>query len=85
MMHKAFAKKGLVGCIGAIGCTHIGIQQPSIESYEDYYCFRKAKFSINVQAVADSRGYFWDVVVGWPGHAHDARILRQSKLWELAE
>ena len=51
-------------------------------STRDYFN-RKRWHSVVLQAVVDGKGLFWDVCVGFPGSVHDARILRQSHLWEI--
>ena len=44
---------------------------------------RKSYHSVVMQAVVDSRYMFRDIVVGWPGSVHDARVLSNSKLYDL--
>ncbi|XP_029918172.1 protein ANTAGONIST OF LIKE HETEROCHROMATIN PROTEIN 1 [Myripristis murdjan] len=68
-------------CVGAIDGSHIPIIAP--QQYPKDYYNRKGWHSIVLQAVVDGRGQFWDVCVGFPGSVHDARVLRQSKLWEM--
>ncbi|XP_047221207.1 protein ANTAGONIST OF LIKE HETEROCHROMATIN PROTEIN 1 isoform X1 [Girardinichthys multiradiatus] len=72
---------GAPQCVGAIDCSHIPIIAPT--EYPRDYFNRKGWHSIILQAVVDGRGLFWDVCVGYPGSVHDARVLKQSKLWEL--
>ena len=36
-----------------------------------------------MQAVVDARYLFRDVVIGWPGSVHDARVLSNSELYNL--
>lgn len=68
-------------CVGVIDGSHIPIIAP--EDYPRDYHNRKGWHSVVLQAVVDGRGLFWDVCVGFPGSVHDARVLRQSHLWEL--
>lgn len=68
-------------CVGAIDGSHMPIIAP--EEYPKDYYNRKGWHSVVLQAVVDGKGLFWDVCVGFPGSVHDARILRQSHLWEI--
>ena len=72
---------GFPQCAGAIDGTHIAIQAPE-ENHIDYVN-RKGYHSIVMQAVVDSRYLFRDIVVGWPGSVHDARVLSNSQLYHL--
>ncbi|KAL4090167.1 hypothetical protein QTP88_025066 [Uroleucon formosanum] len=65
--------------IGAIDCTHIKLQSPSRECGE-LYRNRKGYFSLNVQALVNANLEFMDVVVRWPGSAHDSNIFANSRL-----
>ena len=68
-------------CAGAIDGSHLPITAP--EEHPRDNCNRKGWHSIILQAVVDGKGLFWDVCVGFPGSVHDARVLRQSHLWEI--
>lgn len=68
-------------CVGAIDGSHIPIVAPQVFP-RDFYN-RKGWHSIILQGVVDGRGLFWDVCVGFPGSVHDARVLKQSHLWEV--
>ena len=40
---------------------------------------------MNLQVIVNSNLKIMHVTVGYPGSIHDARVLRQSGLYELAE
>lgn len=66
---------------GAIDGTHIPILSPS-DNHSDYVN-RKGYHSIVMQAVVDCNYMFRDIVTGWPGSVHDARVLANSHLYQL--
>jgi hypothetical protein len=70
------AKFGLPQAFGCIDGTHIKIKRP-VENSQDYFSY-KQYFSLNVQAVCDSKGYFLDVECMWPGSVHDAKVFANS-------
>ncbi|KAK7910497.1 hypothetical protein WMY93_015181 [Mugilogobius chulae] len=76
-------KWGLPQCIGAVDGSHIPILAP--QEYHTEYYNRKGWYSIVLQAVVNSSGQFWNIYTGQPGSLHDARVLRLSALWDLAE
>ena len=67
-------------CGGVIDGTHVLILAPN-ESHADY-ANSKGYHSIIMQAVVDHNNLYTDVVIGWPGSAHDARVLSNSKIFE---
>lgn len=66
-------------CAGAIDGSHIPVRPPACH-HTDYYN-RKGWYSVILQAVVDHNYLFLDVMVGWPGSVHDARVLANSKLY----
>lgn len=80
---KGFLRRGYPQCGGAIDGTHIPIIAPS-DNPADYYN-RKGWHSIIMQAVVDHQFCFTDVYIGWPGRAHDSRVLANSDLFHIAE
>lgn len=72
--------KKFPGVIASIDATDIRIDRPS-----DSYINRKRFFSIKLQGLVDERRKFVDVVVGWPGSVHDARIFANSHTKEFIQ
>ena len=64
-------KFGMPQAFGCIDGTNIHIKR-SIENSQDYYNYKQL-FSLNVQAVCDSRRRFIDLECKWPGSVHDAK------------
>ncbi|KAK9729885.1 DDE superfamily endonuclease [Popillia japonica] len=60
--------------------THIKIDKPT-ERHTDY-CNRKGYYSIIVQGVCDERKKFINIFIGFPGSTHDARVFKNSTLYE---
>ncbi|XP_067208395.1 uncharacterized protein [Linepithema humile] len=72
--------RGFPGVIGAIDGCHIPCKQP-IGNATDYYN-RKGFHSIILQGVCDHKGLFIDIFIGMPGRMHDARVFRNSPLFQ---
>ena len=68
-------------CAGAIDGTHIPISTP--QQNHASYNNRKSYHSIVMQALVNSNYLFRDIVVGWPGSVHDARVFSNSQLYAL--
>ncbi|KAK6191317.1 hypothetical protein SNE40_003039 [Patella caerulea] len=71
------------GVIGVIDGTHIRITNPV--GNDRSYLNRKKFCSVVLQVVVDDMLMINDVFVGYPGSAHDARVLRNSPIYEKAE
>lgn len=73
----AYSFPNVLGCID--GC-HIPITAP----HESPNCYfnRKQFHSVILQGVCVHDLTFTDINVGWPGRVHDAKVLRNSSLWE---
>ncbi|CAN6169983.1 unnamed protein product [Urochloa humidicola] len=63
-------------CIGAIDGSHIPVTVPLSETPK--YVGRHGYASQNIMAVCDFDLRFTFVVTGWPGSAHDTRILNDT-------
>ncbi|XP_037567405.1 uncharacterized protein LOC119447091 [Dermacentor silvarum] len=75
--------KGPRNTIGCVDGCHIEIPHQK-ESPASYY--NRKKFpSIVLQGICDSSSRFIDVFVGYPGCAHDARVLKESPIYSVAE
>ncbi|KAK5647938.1 hypothetical protein RI129_002830 [Pyrocoelia pectoralis] len=74
-----FGIAGFPGVIGCIDGTHIPIKNPGGQNAEVYRnC--KGWMSLNVQVVAGPRSEILDIVIRWPGSAHDSRIFNSSSV-----
>ncbi|XP_061166373.1 putative nuclease HARBI1 [Saccostrea echinata] len=73
-------KNGFPGIAGALDGTHIRIAKPT--NHGDSYINRKGFPSLQLQAVCKEDMMFTHVFTGFPGSCHDARVLRNSDLWE---
>ncbi|CAC5422096.1 unnamed protein product [Mytilus coruscus] len=73
-------KHGFPSFIGAIDGNNIKIKAPKHRPQS--YVNRKNFHSLQLQAVCKHDMSFSHVFTGYPGSCHDARILRQSDLWE---
>ena len=69
-----FGMTQVYGCIDRDG-IHIPLKRPPQNS-QDY----KQYFSLNIQAICDSKGYFMDVECKWPGSVHDAKMFANSSI-----
>ena len=67
--------------LGVIDGTHIRIVAP--HEHPQVYVNRKKFHSIVLQGICAHNLQFLHVVAGWPGSVHDARILRNSDIWNI--
>ena len=67
--------------LGAIDGTHIKIKAPN-ENKKDYFS-RYQRHDVVCQGIVDGDMKFLDIVVGFPGSIHDARVLRNTKFSKL--
>lgn len=72
------SQAGFSNCIGTIDGVLIWIEKPTKSEAEycgvgpkKFYCGRKHKFGLNMQAVCDHHGRFIDVSIGHPGSTSD--------------
>ncbi|KAK4304156.1 hypothetical protein Pmani_023876 [Petrolisthes manimaculis] len=72
------------GVIGCLDGTLIWIRSPGGPDAE-LYRGRKGYFALNVMAVCDPNMMIFNIIVNWPGSAHDSRIFRESDLCDALE
>ena len=77
---RGFNHLGFPQAAGVVDGTHIPIIHPD-ENATDFYN-RKGFHSIIMQAVVDHRGVFTNIYIGWPGRVHDARVFKNSDLFQ---
>ncbi|CAM4708179.1 unnamed protein product [Lepidochelys olivacea] len=75
-----FPAMGFPNCGGAVDGTRIPIL--ALEHQAGEYINRKGYFSIVLQALVDHNGRFTNINVGWLGKVHDARVFRNSGLFQ---
>ncbi|XP_066596248.1 putative nuclease HARBI1 [Prorops nasuta] len=75
--NENFQLAGFPRTIGAIDCIHVRIQSYGGD-HSEIFRNRKGSYSINVQAIVNSKLEILDVVARWPGATHDATIFDNS-------
>ena len=80
MVSKFYLVHGFSQCLGAADGSHVNIRKPKTNA--NNYMNHKGHYLFNVQAVTDCQYCFFDVVIKWPGSAHNARIFSNSGLNE---
>ena len=73
--------RGMQNVLGAIDSSHIPIKAPEQEPAA--YINRKGFYSVVLQAVVDSPLMFMDCYAGLPGSVHDARVFKNSPLFDF--
>ncbi|EJK67522.1 hypothetical protein THAOC_11427, partial [Thalassiosira oceanica] len=92
---EGFRRKSEIGidcCCGAVDGMLVWIHKPSTRDErvigigpKKFFCGRKKKFGLNMQGVCDSRGFFLDVEVRFPGAASDFFAFDESGLKKKVE
>ena len=87
---NGFRKKSKVGfsnCAGAIDGMLVWIEKPYLDECDfaqtgpkKFFCGRKKKFGMNMQAVCDHEGRFLDVCIGHPASTSDYLCFATSAL-----
>ena len=83
------SKAGFSNCVGCIDGLLVWIEKPSTDECEargvnsgKFYCGRKGKYGLNMQAVCDARRRFIDVSILHPASASDYLAFVTSSLSE---
>ncbi|KAK8785699.1 hypothetical protein V5799_007934 [Amblyomma americanum] len=74
--------KGPRNTVGCIDGSHVEIAKP--EDSTASYINRKKWPSIILQGICNDQNKFLDVFIGFPGSAHDARVLKESPFFAEA-
>ena len=77
---KFSERNNFPGIVGTLDDTHIKIRAP--DDCPQSYVNRKKNHSLHLQAVCNADMEFTYYNVGFPDSCHDARVLRQSDLWD---
>lgn len=78
---KFKAMAGIDGIIGALDGTYVPIKAPPKDP--ETYRNRKMQYAITLQAICDANLKFIDSYSGYPSSVHDARIFRNSDIYNL--
>lgn len=73
-------KYNLPGIVAVLDGTHIKIDRPPVQ--QDSYYNRHDFFSLQMQVVSDHKYKILDFHLGFPGSVHDARVFKNSPLYE---
>jgi len=92
---RGFKMKSAPGfdcCAGAVDGILIWMNKPSERNCEEakcssgkFFCGRKHKFGLNMQAICDSRGRFLDISIIFPGSTSDCLAFEGSAIFNALE
>jgi len=95
MIADGFKKRSRAGfdcCAGAIDCMLVWIDKPFGHECDraevgprKFFCGRKHKYGVNLQAVCDSEGRFLDIYIGHPASTADYLCFKMSSLYKKLE
>ena len=85
---KLTSQAGFDNCAGAIDCMLIWVEQPTLNSCAEascgrikFFCGRKKKYGIGLQAVCDAKGRFLDLSMGHPATTSDFLAFSTSSIY----
>ncbi|GFR96918.1 protein ANTAGONIST OF LIKE HETEROCHROMATIN PROTEIN 1, partial [Elysia marginata] len=81
---KFFSIRGIPNIFGCIDGTHIRLQAPTPIEQAVHFINRK-NYSLNVQIMCDADYLIINQACNMPASVHDARILRESAIFEAFE
>ena len=76
-------KWGFPGVLGAIDGSYIPVKRP--RKNPEQYINRKGFHSLQLQVICDADMLFTNVFCSYPGSVHDARVFRNSSIFQDAE
>ncbi|XP_042315434.1 putative nuclease HARBI1 [Sceloporus undulatus] len=79
----AFGQRGFPQVVGLMDRYHCLVKPPL--GQRSAYVNGKGSYSVILQGTCDHTGRFMDVELRWPGSAQDARVARNSVIFEAME
>lgn len=81
LLAESFAKRaGFPNAVGGIDGTHVLISGPT--AFREPYICRKGFPAMHLQVIRGPDLKFLDVFCGYPGSVNDARVYRNSRLFQ---
>ncbi|XP_062583873.1 putative nuclease HARBI1, partial [Saccostrea cucullata] len=80
IMDKFEQKQNFPGVLCALDGTHIAIKAP--KNHPETYVNRKGFYSIILQGICREDLRFIHCIAGWPGSCHDAKVFKNTDIWE---